>query len=99
MEIKLAYIVTEQGCMDPTTGAFQHISMGIRELSNHAELVQFLPSLPSRVKPNPLGQGQLSKATGFRNTTIWGSFRDLRDLARNMRYGWRIARQVKVSGC
>jgi len=99
VEIKLAYIVTEQGCMDPTTGAFQHISMGIRELSNHAELVQFLPSLPSRVKPNPLGQGQLSKATGFRNTTIWGSFRDLRDLARNMRYGWRIARQVKVSGC
>lgn len=85
--------------MDTTTGAFHHISMGIRELSKHAELVQFLPSLPSRVKPNLLGQGQLSKATGFRNTTIWGSFRDLRDLARNMRYGWRIARQVKVSGC
>jgi hypothetical protein len=33
VKMKLAYIVTEQGCMDPTTGAFQHISMGIRELS------------------------------------------------------------------
>ncbi len=99
MKIKLAYIVTEQGCMDPTTSAFQHISMGIRELSKHADLVQFLPSLPSGGKPNPLVRGQSPKATGFRNTMIWGAVRDLRDLARNMRYGWRIARQVKAFGC
>ena len=97
--MKLAYIVTEQGCMDPTTGAFQHISMGIRELGKHTGLVQFLPSSPSRGVPNPPVQGQVSKVKGFRNTTIWGAIRDLRDLARNMRYGWRIAHKVKAAGC
>lgn len=85
--------------MDPRSGAYQHISMGIRELSQHADLVQFLPSLPSSGKPNSTSRGQSSKATGLRQTCIWGAVRDLRDLALNVRYGWRIAREVKASGC
>ena len=31
--MKLAFVVTEAGCLDPTTGASQHIAMGMRELA------------------------------------------------------------------
>ncbi len=41
--IRLAYIVTEKGCMSPNTGAFEHIKNGIHELSKHFDLVTFLP--------------------------------------------------------
>ena len=45
MKQKLANVVTESGCMDPTTSAHQHISAGMRELSKYFEVTSIFIEL------------------------------------------------------
>lgn len=92
--MKLAYVVTEKGCMDPTTGAYQHISVGIRELSKYFDLVSFLPETP---KAAPLRKG--TKAGIAKRGKVYGALRDLRDFWRLTRDAWSVAKRVKQAGC
>ena len=85
--------------MDPTTGAYQHISMGLRELGKYAELVEFVPAPPSRTRSVTPVSSSDKKEAGLRASGAWGALRDLRDFVRNCRSGWRIAKAVKRSGC
>jgi glycosyltransferase involved in cell wall biosynthesis len=99
MKHKLAYIVTEQGCLDPTTGAYQHISMGIRELNRYAEVVTFLSKSKAPSRAAVSAERGVPKVSGFRSSGIWGALRDMRDFLQNAREGWRVARQVRAAGC
>ena len=98
--MKLAYVVTEAGCMDPKTGANQHIAMGMRELGKHAEVILFVPPVP-----NPTGSAAVpaSGASGWRarlkTSGAWGAMRDMRDFARMVKQGWRLAREIEAAGC
>ena len=36
------YLIQEEGCLNPYSGAFQHISMGVEQLSQHFEINTYL---------------------------------------------------------
>jgi glycosyltransferase involved in cell wall biosynthesis len=98
--MKLAYIVTERGCLDPTTGANQHIRMGMRELAKHAELIPFLPAVPNSTASE--APKVANKPAWFRRLStsgVWGAARDLRDFGRNSVNGWKLAKVIKSAGC
>ena len=98
--MKLAYVVTEAGCMDETTGANQHIAMGMRELSKHTELIAFLPPAPE-VKPDSVRATDCTPnwRTLMKKSGVWGAARDLRNVWRMSRQGWRLARDIEKAGC
>ena len=98
-QIKLAYIVTESGCLDPTAGAFQHISMGLRELGNNVEVLPFLPKHQVRSCTGSKGVKCEARAGRLSRTSLWGAMRDVRDFVSNVKYGWKVARAVKAAGC
>lgn len=101
--MKIAYIVSEKGCMDPTTGAFQHIRMGIRELRQYASVKEYLPALqPVRAQTKPPKNSDARSYVGSRaikESGMWGALRDLRDYLRSVSFGWKISRTVKRDGC
>ncbi|HIG21939.1 MAG TPA: glycosyltransferase family 1 protein [Henriciella sp.] len=98
--LKLAYVVTEAGCMDPTTGARQHINMGLRELGKHTEVIRFLPPHPKKVVAS---SPRCAPTTGFlgwvKTTGLWGAGRDLRDALYNFREAWRLVKEIENCGC
>ncbi|KEO54700.1 glycosyltransferase family 4 protein [Thioclava pacifica] len=98
--MRLAYVVTEAGCMDPTTGASQHIAMGMRELGKRTELVPFVPPVPKPSGPARVSaQGGASPLARLSKTGVWGAARDLRDVWRMVQQGRRLAREIDQAGC
>lgn len=83
--------------MDPTTGAYQHISIGIRELSKHFDLKTILPPRQSKTVQNVAPQHQ--EVSRWKASGWFGAARDVRDFLRLMVQALRIAKQVKESNC
>ncbi|MDB4433035.1 hypothetical protein N9135_01815 [Akkermansiaceae bacterium] len=83
--------------MDPTTGAHQHIRVGIRELSKHFSVIPFLPVFQKQkalVTSQPVAGVSVVKRGG-----LYGALRDCRDFFRLTRQAWVVAAQVKGVGC
>lgn len=98
--MKLAFVVTEAGCLDPTTGASQHIAMGMRELGKRTQLVSFLaPVLKTAAPRSRAAGGKPGWRRHLQATGAWGTLRDLRDFTYRARQGWRIAKAVEAAGC
>jgi len=96
-KIKIAYIVTEIGCMNPHTGAYQHISIGIKELSRYFEVI---PLLPSDKEVNKIkDQGIVKPYSKFNKTGAWGLLRDARDFYISSTNAWYIAKKAKQLDC
>ena len=66
MKHKLPYIVTQQVCLDPTTGAYQHISIGIRELGRCAEVVPFIPQVKQAPQAGVSRKKEVPQVSGVR---------------------------------
>ena len=96
--IRLAYIVTEKGCMSPNTGAFEHIKNGIHELSKHFDLVTFLPKNNQSHKSEKTFDPS-KKKIWYKQTGFWGMLRDLRDFIHNFNESKKIAHQLFSSDC
>lgn len=95
--MKIAYVVTEKGCMNPHTGAYQHISIGIKELSRYFEVI---PLLPSDTEVNNIKHQVTYKSySKFSKTGVWGLFRDIRDFYISSINGWYVAKKAKQLGC
>lgn len=98
--MKLAYVVTESGCLDPTTGASQHIRMGMRELTKRTELIQFLAPPQKIAASRPSRASKKAKWIKRLSTSgAWGAARDLRDFGRNTLQGWKLAKTIELAGC
>ena len=97
MKKKLAYVVTEKGCMDPTTGAFQHITVGLRELVKHFDVETILPDS----QPIKLSRATVSAPSvrGFRSGQLFGALRDIRDFYRLLIESFRLSKKVRTVGC
>lgn len=97
--LSLAYIVTEAGCMDPTTGAYQHITVGVKELSKYADVQEFFPEAPAKTKSGA-GQGVPERGVSrvLKNTLLRGALRDIRDFSARFFRDLSLARRVKQSG-
>lgn len=52
--------------MDPTTGAYQYITMGIRELSRCAEVVPFIPQVKQAPQAGVSRKKEVPKVSGVR---------------------------------
>lgn len=97
-KFRLAYIVTEQGCMCIETGAFNHIKNGIRELSKHFNLITFLPEKIEKSKQ--FKDDNLSiKLKWYQQTGLWGMLRDIRDFIKNFKQSISIKKRLIASNC
>ena len=75
---KLAYIVTEKGCMVPETGAFNHITSGIRELSKHFDLITLLPDKVKEINSSKLNNFS-KKLIGIKNQ-VFGACYEIQEI-------------------
>ncbi len=103
--LKSVYIMTETGCLKPFSGAFMHITTGIRELGSHADLqvVTNLGSLPYLQQGNFVVKEQKPsgvKAPASRfstNNRWWGVIRDLRRFFQQIKELPRMYREIKIT--
>lgn len=88
-------MVTEPGCMNVKTGSYQHIQVGIRELSNSFEVLPALPSV-SRVDSGR------AKRVSFKGADISGCLKgtlsDARMFLRKAIHGVKLANFVRQKG-
>ncbi len=92
------YVVSEPGCMNPAAGAYEHIQVGIRELSGHFELIAQVPEvLPSRSQQSGASSSQSSAPSRWRRSAIFGALRDTKELFENFRRAIRQLREVRKS--
>ncbi len=83
MRRKIGYLVTERGCLVPGSGAFQHISVGINELSKRFDIIRLFDTPDIGTNPPLQSQIQL-KPPWFKRTYLWGTLRDVRTLLRQV---------------
>jgi len=90
--LKGAYVVTEPGCLMPTSGAHNHIMTGISELGRHFEIQPLLPvaSAPSSGKVPACSQSYDASST----SPCAGVLRDLKRLAVQARSAWKLTRRL-----
>ena len=90
------YVVTEPGCLAPTSGAHNHIMTGISEFGRHFEMWPVLPA-DELQKPARVSTGK--PRTEATNTSRWmGSLRDLKRLAVQTRSSWTLANRLSAAG-
>jgi glycosyltransferase involved in cell wall biosynthesis len=83
MKWKIGYLVTERGCLVPGSGAHQHISVGINELSRYFDIVRLFDS-PEDHKNSPLQSPKRLKPPWHKRTYLWGTLRDGHALVRQV---------------
>ena len=89
MQKKVIYLIQEPGCLNPYSGAFHHISMGVKELSKYFIVKLFLNSSPIELadytKKINLYQNkkEIIKKVSQRGY-IYGTFMDFSILAKNL---------------
>jgi Glycosyltransferase len=86
------YLVTEPGCMDPKGGAYQHISVGYRELSRHFDMKMIAPPLPSNLAKKA-DQPAISKKK--QSNSLMGALRDIRTFIQNHKNIFRLYKSIK----
>ncbi|MDP5170907.1 MAG: hypothetical protein NWR72_11730 [Bacteroidia bacterium] len=103
--LKAVYIMTETGCLKPFSGAYMHITTGIRELGSHVDLkvVANQASLPYFQQGNFVPRVQKAsgaKAPAPRFSTKnkwWGMVRDLRRFFSQLKELPRMYREIKAT--
>jgi len=89
-KFKGIYLIQEQGCLNPYSGAFHHISMGLQELSKYFDIRLFLNSVPISLadyteKTNP-EQKRSEKIKKVKHRGyVYGTVKDIRILIKNLR--------------
>tara|TARA_R110002033_G_C3896269_1_gene239480 strand:+ start:6336 stop:7481 length:1146 start_codon:yes stop_codon:yes gene_type:complete len=82
------YLIQEEGCLNPSTGAFQHISMGVKHLASSFDLKVCLNSCRINLSTYKKQVSQKGKAKTTRPTEIkgpvYGTLKDLQLLFRNL---------------
>ncbi len=91
-KIRGCYVVTEAGCMAPESGAFMHISVGVRELGQHFNLEVLTP--PARdfgYKTSPQVRCAKKTSTRKHENRLYGSLKDLGMLLSTSVYSSKLA--------
>ena len=81
--------------MNPRSGAYQHITIGVRELAKYFEV---LPCLPAHPVDCPGGAVTVSEKERKPSSHLRGSFSDLKTLCRNMLGSVRLVQRIKQQG-
>ena len=90
------YVVTEAGCMNPTSGAWRHIFIGIDELSKYFEIE---PILPAQVDENTGRSTEIRRGRrkngGIRRSSIAGALRDLKHLLKRSIDAFKFLKKIR----
>jgi len=81
------YLIQEEGCLNPYSGAFQHISMGVEQLSQHFEINTYLAQksvLLKNFQKRTSKKETISTPTVVKNT-LYGTFKDLLILFKSLK--------------
>ena len=84
--------------MVPETGAFNHITSGIRELSKHFDLITLLPDKVKEINSSKLNNFS-KKINWYQKSGFWGMLRDTRDFINNWNQSKRIKKRLKNLDC
>ena len=101
---KLVYLIQEPGCLDPNTGAFQHITSGYRELNKRFRVGIYLEGVKVDLS-NPVN-GQAAEGNPpvkevKRRGLLYGTVKDILYFWHGVRLTFRLVklfRQEKPSG-
>ena len=89
MKKKVIYLIQESGCLNPYSGAFHHISMGLKELSKYSIVELYLNSnsvkladYVKKINPQENNKEILNKIKqcGY----VYGTLKDLSVLFKNL---------------
>ena len=91
---KGVYVVSEPGCMNPSSGAWRHISMGIAELSKHFEIETILPDVVEAdgILESPKKGGP---RRGPDSNRLRGSLRDLKVFLQRSCSAFKLLKEIK----
>ena len=76
--MKLIYLISEVGCLNPDSGAFQHISMGVNELSKHFNVFTYVSNRPYNI--NIIQKIHLNNENDFitkKRGILYGTLKDI----------------------
>jgi len=83
--------------MDKTSGAYQHISIGIRELSKHFTLTTILPPRQgNQFQKTPTKKQKLNRVQA---SGLYGAARDIRDFIRLLSQSFRVLKKIRNTNC
>lgn len=89
MRKKAIYLVQEPGCLNPYSGAFQHISMGVKELSKYFNIKLFLnnnsvelTNYINKINPEQNKEETIKKVK--QRGCVYGTLKDLSVLFKNL---------------
>jgi glycosyltransferase involved in cell wall biosynthesis len=95
--IKGIYLIQEEGCLNPYSGAFQHISMGVEQLSQHFELDTYLGI--KRISLSKFKKIGSNKETVSRSKkkkkALYGTLKDLLILFKNLKNVLSLIKCIK----
>jgi glycosyltransferase involved in cell wall biosynthesis len=92
--IKGVYLIQEKGCLNPYSGAFQHISMGIHELSQHFNISTYESN--RRIDISSIKKGTSNKesiSSSVVKNYFYGTIKDIFILFKNLK---SIPRLIKL---
>ena len=89
MQKKAIYLIQEPGCLNPYSGAFQHITMGVKELSKFFNIKLFLNTNSIELKDfakniNPAQNKKETIKKVSQRGYVYGSLMDFNILVKNL---------------
>jgi len=90
------YLIQEVGCINPHSGAYQHISMGVQQLSHHFNIETYLATKPINlatrvsVKTNASG-----KPAVIAKNPLRGTIKDVLSLLSNVKNSYKLIKLLK----
>lgn len=91
-KLKAVYVVAEESCIHPGSGAYQHIHIGIEELQKHFGVYPIFPALKSTA--NFSKSKDESNGLTIKASTLAGGFRDLKQLGIRSAVAWKNLKQI-----
>lgn len=95
--MKLIYLISEVGCLNPVSGAFQHISMGVNELSKHYNVLTYESNRPFKVNNDQ--KTHLSSENDYITTKrgiLYGTLKDIHIFLSNLKSVPKLIKLFKI---
>ena len=83
--MKSIYLIQEKGCLNPVSGAFQHISMGVNELSKHFNVLTYESFRSFNINNiQKIHSNSENDYVTTRGGILYGTFKDIYIFFRNL---------------
>jgi len=95
--MKSIYLIQEEGCLNPVSGAFQHIFMGVNELSKHFNVFTYKSSKPFNINNvQKIHSNSENDYVTTRGGILYGTLKDIYIFFRNLSSVPRLIKLFKI---